>query len=367
MSLDLLFDSASVHRRVEVADPELSAAVDQSVRDRAARAKRNPEINDPGRSDLIEQLSQVPGSKAQNLERWNERRNVTAGIGAMMATAGKLKLSERLHNCSNVLTLSRSGDERWKVGFFGCKVRECAVCDPVAAAKRQQRLTAAVRLLVAEHPKTRFLLLTLTVPNCELSELRMTILDMNAAWHRLSQRVAFVSHVLGWSRAVEVTRAHDGKAHPHMHVLLAVRPSYFSKGYVSKARWQSLWQEAVRRPLAIVDVRAVRQHKQAGSANLDGAISEVCKAANYSLKAQKLAVEDGWISELHDQQKSLRFYAFGGAIKDAVKAIEKMLAEMGKPDGDGDDFDEDGGGVSQRLLFDYFKQHQAYLRRRVPQ
>ena len=74
-------------------------------------------------------------------------------------------------------------------------------------------------------------ILTLTVKNPPVTELRDTLKHMNDSWQRLIQTKRFKSGVAGFLRTTEVTRGNDGKmmAHPHFHALLLVKPSYFAR------------------------------------------------------------------------------------------------------------------------------------------
>lgn len=110
----------------------------------------------------------------------------------------------------------------------------------------QARFYQALPDLVRAYPKARWLFLTLTVRNCEVSELSVTLKVMNEAWQRLVKREEF-KPVQGWLRTTEVTRGKDRSAHPHFHVLLMVPPSMLSGvNYIKQPRWVELWQEALR-------------------------------------------------------------------------------------------------------------------------
>ena len=83
----------------------------------------------------------------------------------------------------------------------------------------QARFHQSLPQIVLEHPKARWLFLTLTVPNCPIGELGATLTAMNAGWNRLQARKELKA-VIGWVRTTEVTRSAIGEAHPHFHVLL---------------------------------------------------------------------------------------------------------------------------------------------------
>jgi len=58
-------------------------------------------------------------------------------------------------------------------------------------------------------------ILTLTVKNCEITELRKTLDWMHESFKRMSKLKAFP--VQGSIKATEVTMGQDGMAHPHFH------------------------------------------------------------------------------------------------------------------------------------------------------
>ena len=101
-----------------------------------------------------------------------------------------------------------------------------------------------MRRILNDYPGKRFLFLTMTVENCEVDQLAETLTHMNESWQRLVKRKEFPA--IGWLRTVEVTRAQDGRAHPHFHALLMVNPSYFTHGYVSQKKWVQVCRESFR-------------------------------------------------------------------------------------------------------------------------
>jgi len=147
------------------------------------------------------------------------------------------------------------------------------------------RFYKAFPKIYAEHPEWRYIMVSFTVRNCPVTELKSTLTEMNSAWQRLIQRKAWPG--LGFIRSTEITRGswvllpdrqklppklvsqvpidmrelHDkNTAHPHYHCLIAVPPGYF-KGtkYLSTAKWATMWQEALRSDYTpICDARIVK-------------------------------------------------------------------------------------------------------------
>jgi len=219
-----------------------------------------------------------------------------------------------------------------------CRVRHCPVCQWRRSLMWQARFLKALPSIEAEYPTARWLFLTLTVRNCNITDLRRTIQDMNKAWNRFVQRREFDSNTLGWIRTTEVTRGRDDSAHPHFHVLMMVRPSYFTHNYVTQSRWTELWQECARLDYTpIVHVKAVKPKLGVGSLDqlpLRRAIAETLK---YAVKPSDM--RDDWLIELTRQVYHLRFIASGGILKDVLRESEESEQDLllaDDPDGSSD-------------------------------
>lgn len=360
-----------VQSRTSVAAPDLSAEVSAAVSARAARRAATGEVSDP---ELANTLAELPGAHAQSLGKYDLRKAEAVKVSNLFSDGGRVDVAVKVAECAPYLKLSqRSRGERWKAETVTCKVRECPMCDARQSAKRSDRLSKAVAILQARHRSMRWLLLTLTVRNCALSDLRMTIIGVNAAWRRMLARKELALHsqsegkgfVYGWSRAVEVTRSADGTAHPHAHVLLGVSSSYFKgTNYLSQNAWRDLWRACARLDYdPVVDVRSIKKPSEAdGVDRLAGAILEVTKAAGYSVKAAQLQFDDRWLCELHEQQSALHFFTAGGELKEILKEIDAS------DDEDADLFDEDEPQASDDLLrklhFSWRAQASQYRRSR---
>jgi hypothetical protein len=221
----------------------------------------------------------------------------------------------------------------------------------------QARFLKALPSIEAAYPSARWLFLTLTVRNCSITDLRATIQDMNKAWHRLVKRQEFGS-VLGWIRTTEVTRGRDGSAHPHFHVLLMVRSSYFSgKGYVKQERWVDLWRECARldyRPSVRIQVVKPKSGTKPGGTEspLRWAVSETLK---YAVKPEDMLNRD-WLLELTRQVYRLRFIASGGVLKDMLREAEETERDLLLAD-DG----EDSEGGEPTLFFNWRRDIKRYV------
>lgn len=182
--------------------------------------------------------------------------------------------------------------------------------------------------VVQDYPKHRWLFLTLTVKNCPIAELKVTLGKMHDAFKRLTKLKAWT--IEGWVKSTEVTRGKDSSAHPHFHCLLMVPAGYFSGlDYLSQQRWTELWQQCMRldyKPM--VHVRAIAKHHDPRII-----IPEVLK---YQVKESDLVRDRVWFLELTKQLHKTRAVATGGVLKEYLKELEQepedLIGESEEPD-----------------------------------
>jgi len=137
-----------------------------------------------------------------------------------------------------------------------------------------------------------FLFLTLTVKNCAGADLSATLDALYSALQRFSQREAVKKPFLGMVRNVEITHNVNIRSesydtyHPHVHCIVAVKPSYFkSHDYLSQAKIAQLWREALRVDYdPVVDVRRVKGSDA----------HAVAECSKYAAKAADYIIPDDW-------------------------------------------------------------------------
>lgn len=237
---------------------------------------------------------------------------------------------KRLLSCARTLFFSQhakleTGEAWFKLAWAEfCRIRHCPICQSRLSMKWVAKFHQIIPELEKEYSNTQFILLTLTVPNCEITELRAKLQEMNSAWNRMANRAFFKEKILGFIRATEVTRnPNDNSAHPHFHVLLHVKNSYFNgRNLITRAKWLEYWQSAMRDDsITQVDVRKVRESKKKSkSENLIAGALEVVK---YSTKHDNIAQNAEWFIEYAIQVDRLRFMSTGGTLKDLMADIER--------------------------------------------
>jgi plasmid rolling circle replication initiator protein Rep len=251
-----------------------------------------------------------------------------------------IKRSARMENCGSSLQFacSANGDKRLMRADF-CRDRMCPACQKRRSLVVFHQVKNVCLSLQSEFKSTNYLLLTLTVPNVPVDDLRKTMSAMNMGWTKMAKRKEVKKAVWGWFKALEVTCSHrdkkDSSYHPHFHILLAVPGNYFKgRNYIKHERWLELWQESMKMPeITQVDVRKVKPNpKRENSTAIESAAAEVGKYAtkpsNYITKFQ----DDYFANELvvNDLARALagaRLTAFGGRMKEHYQKLDLQDVE----------------------------------------
>lgn len=283
--------------------------------------------------------------------QWDARRGAGEDLAGLLGG----RYGERLDGCAQWLNFERTTNTdtgecglRLSAVMF-CQFRHCPVC----AWRRSQMWKARFFDALAEAAEQKselanaaWLLLTLTVKNCPVGDLRQTLGEMGKAWNRMTARKAGpMAGIGGWIRAVEITRGKDGSAHPHYHVLLAVPKSYFGKRYVPTAKWAEAWRKAMRLDYdPVVDIRRIKPKGEQSAAAV--AAAEVLK---YATKSADLLADRDWALEMIRQVKGTRAIAAGGWLKDALREDEETQQDLLEGEGE----DDSGEGTGQVVRFDW--------------
>ena len=165
---------------------------------------------------------------------------------------------ERAHSCGNQLVFAMGGkSENATLALaFRCGLPLCPCCEAARSHKRLLELSDALAYLQTQRAaagKTPLvvLMLTETLPNCTGEQLSAYIDLLFDAHNRLMHYKAVSGVVLGTARSFEITHKREDDYHPHLHTLLLVEETYFTKkgahsGYLSQAEWANLHYKAVK-------------------------------------------------------------------------------------------------------------------------
>ena len=253
---------------------------------------------------------------------WRGRKVLSLKLADIFEDLGyKKSLVERVQTCGDVLRFIRREDGSLKLyqAYF-CKNKFCPMCNWRRSMKYSYQTSRIVDEAIKQEPKGRFLFLTLTVKNTEGEALNSTISQLTKSFDRLFRRAKVKKNLLGYLRSVEVTHNEsDNTYHPHIHVLMMVRPSFFQskKDYITQKEWSDMWSQSLKVDyVPMVDIRTVKEKGK----GMRGAILETAK---YPTKPIKLDIENKQVvDDLYNGLYRKRQLGFGGLFK----TIKKQLA-----------------------------------------
>ena len=242
------------------------------------------------------------------------------------------RYANKISQCSEVLEFAwiPDGDGvvslKLKSSQF-CRVRHCPVCQWRKALRWQGRFLEALPKIEEEYPTARWIFLTLTQRNCEVSELKEQLKTMNKAFAKMVKWKAWPA--IGWVKALEVTRNKEtDQAHPHIHALMMVKGDYFGRNYINQAEWTQMWRKAMKLDYdPVVNVKAVkpRKNQKEGEHPLRGVIAEAMK---YTVKPSDMVASGPWFWTLTDQLHGSRAISLGGVLPKFVNEAEPTEDEM---------------------------------------
>lgn len=235
---------------------------------------------------------------------------------------------ERVSSCAEALRFHKQPDGRLKLyqAYF-CKNKLCQMCNWRRSMKYSYQTSKIVNEAIKQVPKGRFLFLTLTIKNVLGSDLNGALTQLTKSFDRLFKRKKVQKNLLGYLRSIEVTYNEEKKDyHPHIHVLLFVKSSYFknSDNYLSQEEWSVLWKQSLKVDYTpMVDIRLVKDRGK----GLHGAILETAK---YPTKPFKLSLENAQVvDDLYNGLYRKRQLGYGGLFKEIKKKLVLDDAENG--------------------------------------
>ncbi len=241
-----------------------------------------------------------------------------------------------LEHCADTLLFMQNaeGKKKLKSANF-CRLRLCPMCQWRRSLKMFGQVKKITDKILESDKSIRFIFGTFTIRNCDAKDLEACIDNLNKKFRYLvASSLTFApakklkQNLLGYLKAVEVTyNTKDKTYHPHLHVIFAVRNTFFSssKYYMSKKEWISLWQQALGvdyKPQT--DIRAIKS----------GTAKAVAEVAKYPVKtAPILKLDDEAVEVLKTLTLSLnkkRFVSYGGIFKTIKQELKLQDVETDK-------------------------------------
>lgn len=256
-------------------------------------------------------------------------------LGDAYSSLGKSENKiKSVYSCYRTLELleDRNSARYDVIGTITCKDKLCAICSRSRSRKLYHKIIKTTYKALEDYPKARFIFLTLTQKNVSTEKLEQTMKEMSKGFWALFRRKQVKDNVLGFVRGTEVTyNAKRNDYHPHIHVLLMVKASYFKKGYITKAMWADLWQSAMKLDYKpVVDIRTVKPREEDAKMSLEQAEKETYKmgiaraVAEVSKYPVKLGIDFENVEVIESLSQALfrkRQTALGGVFKEIAQGL----------------------------------------------
>lgn len=279
-----------------------------------------PEVNEQVLSDATRRGRQRP---------WRLKKLSSLFVARAFAAAGLRAEAARCRDCGTYLEFDECPQDGTKLlrNANFCKLRLCPMCAWRRSMRLSEKVSIVLHMAAEKHPEWSYVFLTLTQRNVPGERLLSEVDRVLKAWRKLTKHRQLRA-VTGWFRAVEITRNRKrGEWHPHIHALLAVRPSYWANDYISQKRWCELWAESASLDYApIIDVHKVRSRK-----NGDTLSAAAREAAKYTVKVKDIVrsndkIEDAAkaVAYLHEAMYRRQLTAWGGELRRIAVAVEAL-------------------------------------------
>ena len=242
-----------------------------------------------------------------------------------------------LAECGDTLAFLRdaSGKKRLHSANF-CRNRLCPMCNWRRSLKMYSQVSQITDRIL-DTKKARFIFVTLTVRNPDGAHLAETLDLMNKGFKYItskSQTFApakkFKESLQGYIKATEITyNSEEDTYHPHIHCIFQVRPSYFSRDYITKDGWIELWQKALNLEYPpSVYVKTIKETDN----DKTKAVAEVAKYPTKSADLLKIENEEQAIQALIVLAKTMkgrRLITFGGDFATVKRELKLDDIENG--------------------------------------
>lgn len=270
-------------------------------------------------------------------------RKATSYIEKHLSTPSIVRF-ESCHSFMRFLTTEKLDKKRLEV-TNACGNRFCPICTWKTAKKDAIKISVLLESIKCEE-RFEYIFLTLTSPNVTGEDLKAEIDKFNKAIKSLFRRKKVEKVVQGYVRKLEVTTDQEkyitdelyrrkenyferrglnvgdanpqyGSYNPHVHIILAVKKSYFSsRDYIEQAEWLDMWQDCMKDPtITQVDVRKVRASEKSKS----NAILEIAK---YSAKGSDLYHSETVFDTFYTSLKKRQLLVYSGVFKVYAKMYE---------------------------------------------
>lgn len=269
-------------------------------------------------------------------KKWALRKRASRKTAARLFAAGLKSRAARMYECGDYL-VSRmdpiTGEVKTDTMQL-CRDRLCPLCSWRLSLRRFAEMMAVMELLQTEIMENNYhvSMLTLTVRNMPLGELRAAIEAFSKAWHDMSRREFFKGAVVGWSRSLEITyNNRTDTYHPHYHCIIIWKPDADATELSAKVM-RKAWREAYNCDYdPVIDIRDVYSNKDEEE-NKPSIIKSALEAFKYAVKPDSVdKIPQEHLAEFANAVSGVRFVSYGRAIKEARRSLGFKNSDNAEP------------------------------------
>lgn len=255
-------------------------------------------------------------------EKWTGRKILASYAGNALRVHGETEAvnrqGEAMLECGKSQIYQEHEQGMKLKRAYLCHKRGCPICDKLLAdGRRHDMETRIPPLLDANSDTIKIpLLLTITIKNCSVDEVREKLRLFNKVWAYLTHPVKgiFGKWLMGALKGLEVTMGEDGSAHPHLHAALYVKRGYFA-GNAPAVRVEEV-AAVVKRMMGLNYTPHCSMNHAVPRSQEKRAIAAALEAVKYCAKPSKAMYENGvFFAKLMYQLRSLRLVEGTGFLR----------------------------------------------------
>ena len=248
------------------------------------------------------------------------------------------KWSERIRSSCQYLKISTDENGKNKISKLISMIRP----EPLTSHHLQQKSWAQFNKnapsVIEQYPHHIWLFITLTIPNCDISNLRERYKYLNSSFSNLLKMNEFKKYFgqsgqfyknkkgeknCGYFKVLEASKSSEfNHCKPHMHIIFHMPKNFEdSKNYLSEQKLQELWMKAcnINYPLH-VDIIRVK--------NDENLVSNICGFASYMTKPHDLLkCSDNYIITYIQQIMGVKLSTFSGTLKIINKSSDYQKSD----------------------------------------
>lgn len=305
----------------------------------------------------LQSQSIIIDEKSQAIESYSERKMLAEKIADLYDESETLwEYAAKIRGCGDtIIVRTYEGAVTEIAHALFCRCRLCPMCAWRRSLKAYGQLSEIMTYLDKQRTDAgkqpwAYILITLTAINCQPVDLPETIDHLLDSFARLRRSPEWRKAIHGCHRSLEVTyNPIRGDFHPHLHLLCAVQPSYFTnKIYISQAHLTQLWKAAMKVAYTpVVDIRRCEE----GSGN----VAEVTKYVTRHDKWLTDELSDWLLTALHVALHGRKLFAHYGIMRDGFRALR-----LSDEDGDLLDVGESDSKIAREMRADLRYTLEAY-------